>query len=120
MMGRKIIAIDLDGVLADYSKGWQGVDNIGDPLPGAVESLKELAEDYDLIIHTTRTSPDVNKAYNSTMLTMFVADWLQKHKFPPMKIWTGKGKPIADVYIDDRALRFTWWEDTMDRLKELL
>lgn len=34
-MQKKTVAVDLDGVLADYSTGWQGIEHIGDPIPGA-------------------------------------------------------------------------------------
>jgi ribonucleotide monophosphatase NagD (HAD superfamily) len=49
------ICIDVDGVIADYSKGFQGAKVIGDPLPGAKEFLDKLrAAGWKIIIHTTR------------------------------------------------------------------
>lgn len=41
---RPVVAIDVDGVIADYSKGWQGEEHIGDPLPGAREFLQKLQD----------------------------------------------------------------------------
>jgi len=45
-------------------------------------------------------------------------DWLRLHKIPFDSIAT-EGKPPAHVYLDDRALRFTNWEDTFWELLEL-
>lgn len=99
---KKTICVDLDGVLADYSQGWQGIDHIGDPLPGAVEFVKKLNKLGRVVIFTCRCNPAVNK--DVIMAEAHVAVWLVKHDFEYDEICTERGKPIASAYIDDRAV----------------
>jgi hypothetical protein len=100
---KKSVAVDLDGVIAQYD-GWKGVENIGDPMPGAREFLAKLREKFKVIIHTTRVSTEVNKGTPREMLIGYVAGWLAGHDLPFDEIWFGEGKPIAVAYIDDRAV----------------
>ena len=99
---QKLIAIDLDGVLAEYS-GWKGMDVIGEPREGARAFLEWLqAIGWESIIYTTRERS-------------VVASWLREHSLStyftdgePGKevLRIAKTKPIATIYLDDRALRF--------------
>ena len=47
---KKVVAIDFDGVLHDAHQGWGDGTCYGDPLPGAIEAVKKLAENYDIVI----------------------------------------------------------------------
>lgn len=98
-VNRKTIAIDFDGVLHAYSKGWQDGSIYDDPMPGAINACKALAINFDLVVFTTRE--DIGA----------VSGWLSGHRFPSITV-TNK-KPLAVVYIDDRALRFTSWAQTL-------
>lgn len=40
---KKTVLVDLDGVLADYSQGFKGIEGIGLPIHGAVEFVKSLS-----------------------------------------------------------------------------
>ncbi len=111
---RPIICVDLDGVLAEYH-GWKGIENIGEPIPGAVEFTRQLAQFARVIIYTTRTKeylgnapappgaaePDRRLAID---LARIVAHWLVKHGFVYDDIYIGQGKPFAVAYVDDRAV----------------
>jgi len=77
---KKTVCVDMDGVLATYH-GWRGVEEIGDPLPGAVEFTKKLAEKFDIVIFTTRCNPEINKPEAAHLLVNRVKDWLDKHGF---------------------------------------
>lgn len=111
------IAVDFDGVLHAYSKGWHDGTAYDVPLPGAIEGLKALMEDYAVFIFSTRPWTDIDL-------------WLSKH-VPEIKcrnvsltekFWNEKGvlgitdrKLPAMVYIDDRAFQFKDWEGVKER-----
>jgi len=93
----KPICLDLDGVLHEFSKGWNhGI--LGKPVKDAVKMTKLLDKNgYDLIVFTTRTNFKDIKA------------WLKKYKFPKMEVTNIK--PQALIYVDDRGYRFSSWQD---------
>jgi len=103
-MARPVIALDLDGVLADFRAGWQGVDVIGDPIPGAREFAEALYEFADILIYTARCGEDLNGTKATTLRRNAIRDWLEKHSIPYTDIWTGRGKPTARAYVDDCAV----------------
>ncbi len=93
------IAVDFDGVLNSYTTK-MGLDKqhlLPDPpVPGAVEWVYEMVQHYNVVVFTCRAQfsygiPAVKK-------------WLERHGFPPLEV-TGE-KPIAILYIDDRAYQF--------------
>ena len=45
------IAIDFDGVVHDFSKGWHDGTCYGDPLPGSLDAIRELSKKYNIIIY---------------------------------------------------------------------
>lgn len=101
---RKTVAVDLDGVLAQYDN-WKGVECIGDPIEGAREFISNLLSEFKVVIHTTRCSQTSNQGYTEHSLEEHIRNWLTKHKFPAgIEIWVREGKPIAVAYIDDRAV----------------
>jgi hypothetical protein len=102
------VCLDLDGVLAQYS-GWEGLDQIGPPIPGALDFAWALAEIADIVIFTSRCSLDAGGEEISTNLTprqlrIKIVDWLEKYKFPYADVYVGQGKPRASAFIDDRAV----------------
>lgn len=111
---RPRVCVDLDGVLAQYD-GWKGLDFTGDPIPGAVEFTRRLAEFAEIVIYTTRCTvePHRDELHEPTRpasdlaprLMHNVKYWLDKHKITYHEIFIGQGKPIASAYIDDRAVR---------------
>lgn len=107
MEPKKTVCVDLDGVLANYSKGWQGPDKIGEPLEGAVEFTRRLGKFARVVIFTTRCKADFDDrpqgATPTTLITTVMA-WLDKHGFHYDDIYAGQGKPIASAYVDDRAV----------------
>jgi hypothetical protein len=106
------LAIDFDGVLHSYSKGWNDGTIYDSPVPGAMDALHRLMRDHAVFILTARHTADVAK-------------WLEGHGFTCTlrhdgKFWNRRGvllvtdrKLPAAFYIDDRALRFTSWRQTL-------
>lgn len=123
------IAIDFDGVIHEYSKGWADGTIYDPPKKGAFESIVALQHcGYAVYIHTTRNPYQV-------------VEWLGKRKANRFFSWSilhhdGIGrvpfwndltvvavtsvKLPAFIYIDDRGYRFTDWRKTFDDLKLLL
>ncbi len=109
------VCVDLDGVLAKYD-GWNGIENIGPPLPGAVEFAKSLAKMADIVIFTSRCSLDQGGLQDKSgiapgKLRLIVVEWLEKHGIPFADVYTGQGKPRAAAFIDDRAVSCTPQKD---------
>ena len=50
----KNIAIDFDGVIHNFDKGFHDGTCYGDPLPGSLEALKKISESYNIIIFTIK------------------------------------------------------------------
>ena len=70
---------------------------MGEPMPGAKESLEALERaGHYLMIHSCNR-PKV------------IADWMTYYNIPFHHIWTESGKPVADFYLDDRSVKFTSW-----------
>lgn len=103
MSYKHTIALDLDGVLANYD-GWKGIYHIGDPIPGAVDFCNKLSEKYKVVINTSRCSQDGKSGHDSDYLKLQVTKWLDKHGFKYDDVYTGQGKVIASAYVDDRAV----------------
>ncbi len=102
------VCLDLDGVLAKY-EGWRGADQIGPPLPGALEFARSLAKMAEIVIFSSRCSNDnggetSNTNLSPAQLRIHVIEWLEKHKFPFSDVYTGQGKPKASAFIDDRGV----------------
>lgn len=98
----KTVCVDLDGVLADY-EGWKGMDEIGPPIPGAVEFTRRLSYKYRVLIYTCRCSPQAHDGWKEAI--PITKKWLDDHGFFYDGIYAGHGKPLAAHYIDDNAHR---------------
>ena len=55
----KTVAIDFDGVIHAYSKGWQDGSIYDDLLLGAIVALSTLMQRYAVYVHTTRNPRQV-------------------------------------------------------------
>jgi phosphoglycolate phosphatase-like HAD superfamily hydrolase len=81
------IAIDFDGVIHQYSKGFQGLDNAYDPpMPGAIPSLQKLKDEgYRLIIVSSRPVKPIRNWLEKYNLSHFFDD-VTNIKQPPKDI----------------------------------
>lgn len=88
------VAFDLDGVLAELV--WPDRERIGDPIPDGVEILRHYADlGYTCVLYTARRKEDEPMIWK----------WIKEHQLPIESVHAG-GKPLAGLYIDDRAWRF--------------
>jgi len=107
------VAIDFDGVLHRYSEGWKDGQIYDEPVEGSREALQAMKDlGWKIYIFSTRSNKlyhkDQEKAHDQAMKT-----WLEHHGIPYDRLWNF-GKPMADVYIDDRALTFRGdWKATL-------
>lgn len=105
--GQTTVCIDFDAVLHNYTH-WNG-GRLNEPIAGAAAATHRLIElDYVVILYTTRGADEITP-------------WLKRYGFA----WThindnpeihgqNPGKPIADIYVDDRAIQFNGsWESTL-------
>lgn len=117
------VAVDLDGVLAQYDK-WRGVEHIGKPILHAKQFMQELIEmGHHVVVYTTRTNPDVNGRagdYTADELAGRIHEWLADNDIPYHEVYVGAGKPIASAYVDDRAVECRPQEDASSYGKALL
>jgi hypothetical protein len=96
-----IVALDFDGVLHDPYDREPGR-RMGRPLEGALEACRKMADaGHQLVVFTVRAKDQQS--------TEHVTAWLRHFGFPPMAV--AITKPAADVYIDNRAIRFTTWSE---------
>jgi adenylylsulfate kinase len=92
----KTVCIDFDGVLAQYD-GWKGEEVVGEPVPGAIEFLELILKGgYRPMTWSTRPYFVINN-WVRKYCPRLVEEILVPHE--------GQ-KPIAFIYIDDRAWLF--------------
>jgi hydroxymethylpyrimidine pyrophosphatase-like HAD family hydrolase len=94
------IAVDFDGVIADYG-GWQGGTTFGLPRTDVIETLEVLrSEGWKIIVHSTRASEDIRPYLIENKIPFDEINCNSSYK-------TGGVKPVATVYWDDRACRYS-------------
>ncbi len=111
------IAIDLDGVVHKNSKGYHDGTIYDDPIDGTEEALKELSKDYKLIIYSCKARPDRNFTDGNSGAS-HIHTWLEKHNLAKYINSVEVFKPTAKFYIDDRAIRFNNWKQTLNDVKK--
>ncbi len=96
-MKSKTIFVDIDGTICTEEMTFER--SLAKPLPMALEKVNELYDAGHTIIFWTARSWSEFKMTKS---------WLDKHGFKYHQLLMGK--PIASVFIDDRAIRFEGWD----------
>ena len=108
---QKIVAVDFDGTLCDHE-----FPSIGAPKVGAKEALQRIRDlGFKILIWTCRTchfnyeifggDPSTHTFERQSVKDMIA--WLDANEIPYDEIDDGsRGKPLADFYLDDKALRF--------------
>ena len=105
------ICIDLDGVICPLRDPDQSYAEL-EPVPGAVAKLRELREAGHYVIlltarHMKTCEGNVGQVVARQGLTTLA--WLERHGIDYDELHFGK--PHADVYLDDNAVRFESWDE---------
>nr|DAQ97811.1 MAG TPA: Cof subfamily of IIB subfamily of haloacid dehalogenase superfamily [Caudoviricetes sp.] len=112
-----IIAIDFDGTICQNK-----YPEIGEPMPLAIESIKELRErGHNLILWTCRQGDLLDEAIQWCKEHDMPFDLVNEHEPNNLKAFGGVSgnKVFANIYIDDRNLGgFPGWERAMELIKE--
>lgn len=104
------ICLDLDGVICQLRRPGEQYGDL-DPVPGAADAIRALRKrGHTIIIHTARhmktCGGDVGQVLARQGRATF--EWLARHEIEFDEIYFGK--PWADVYVDDNAMRFEGWQ----------
>lgn len=113
------IAIDFDGVIHTFDKGFFDGTCYGEPIEGALEAVKEISKKYKVVIFTAKAKPD-RPLINGKTGTELVREWLEKYGISDCVSLITSEKPRAILYIDDNAYRFDTWTNTFGFIKENL
>lgn len=113
------VAIDFDGVLHNANLGWGDGTCYGDPLPGAIDAIKELSKKYKIIIFTAKAKPDRPLVNGKTGVEL-VKEWFERHNILDYIHDITSEKPRAELYVDDNGYRFENWSDTLKFIENTL
>lgn len=108
------ICVDLDGVICTLKKPGETYADV-QPIEGVVEKLKALRQNgHYIIIQTARHMKTCNGNVGQVVnrIGAVTLQWLSDNDIEYDEIYFGK--PWAELYIDDNALRFSNWDVIAD------
>jgi len=108
------ICVDIDGVISRLREPDQDYADL-EPVPGAREKLRALrAAGHYIILFTARHMKTCqgNVGLVVARKGATTLNWLAKHGIEYDEIHFGK--PHADIYLDDNAMRFESWDAIAD------
>ena len=114
-MNKPILCLDFDGVVHQYSKGWQDGTIYDDVTEGFFEWAEVAAQKFKLVIYSSRSKTmegieDMRSWYHN-QLSLYEAR-VGRSPTPEFSVTFATSKPPAFVTIDDRAVNFTGnWKD---------
>jgi hypothetical protein len=115
----KNLAIDFDGVIHNFDKGYHDGTCYGDPIKGSLDAIKLLSKDYNIIIFTAKAKPS-RPLVNGKTGSELVYEWLAKHNVMQYVTQITSEKPRSQIYIDDKGYHFQNWDDTLEYIGEKL
>lgn len=110
------LSIDFDGVIHSFDKGYHDGTCYGEPIPGALDALRNLSKKYRIIIFTAKAKPS-RPLVNGMTGTELVANWLERYGVLDCISEITAEKPRAFLYIDDNAYRFANWTGALNFIK---
>lgn len=113
---RRVLAIDFDGVIHKNSLGFHDGTVYDDPIEGSLDALRELSEDYEIVIFSCKALED-RPLINEKTGIQLIEEWLDRYGvLEYVKEVTFK-KPRAYLYIDDKGYRFENWRDSIEFIR---
>jgi hypothetical protein len=111
----QVIAIDFDGVIHSFELGFHDGTIYGTPIPGSIEAIKKISKKYKIVIYTAKAKKDRPLINGKTGIEL-VWEWLKKYDIDQYIQEVTAEKPRAICYIDDKAIRFIDWNQTLNDL----
>ena len=103
----KRVAIDIDGTIFSEKSERERTDAV--PIDGAIDAINSLYESgYTVVLYTARTYRELERT-----IKQLVDNDVKYHHLVV-------GKPVADVFVDDRAVVLTRWPDTLKAITRKL
>lgn len=112
-MANPSVAVDFDGVIHPYTKGWIGVTPDPEPPdPHVPIVLATLARRFKVIVFSARASFPEGKAG--------IEEWLKANRLDRFVSDVTATKPAAVAFLDDRAVPFTGdWSAALAGIEKL-
>jgi hypothetical protein len=97
---RLTLAVDFDGVIANYD-GWTAGGTLGAPRSDVVQALRVLREEgWKIIVYSCRAEAEIIPYLIENNVPHDEVNGNSEYR-------TGGAKPVANVYWDDRAYRYS-------------
>lgn len=113
----RTVAVDFDGVIHAYSKGWHDGTAYDGPVPGALDGLRSLIGKYAVVVFTTRNPIQVIHWFRTHAADIPVVADLDEEQptfwNDTAEVLVTNRKLPAVAYIDDRAIRFESWDQAL-------
>lgn len=113
----RTVAVDFDGVLHDWQGKYEPPSD--PPIPGALEALKKLVDSgARVVIFSARCCCFDQHPLSVAPQRDEIISWLSKHGAQRDTHYheVVGCKPVAAVYVDDRAVRFTDWASASEQI----
>jgi hypothetical protein len=106
------VAVDFDGVIHSHELGFHDGTIYGTPIEGSLEALKTLSSKYKIVLYTAKAKADRPLINGKTGIEL-VWLWLAKYNMDSYIAEVTAEKPRAICYVDDKAIRFLNWEQSL-------
>lgn len=106
------VAVDFDGVIHSHELGFHDGTIYGTPIEGSLEALKTLSSKYKIVLYTAKAKADRPLINGKTGIEL-VWLWLTKYNMDSYISEVTAEKPRAICYVDDKAIRFLNWEQSL-------
>lgn len=114
-----VIAIDFDGVIHNNSLGFHDGTIYGEPIEGSLQSIKTISKKFQIVIYTAKAKSD-RPLINGKTGVELVWDWLKKYDIDNCVKEVTAEKPRCICYVDDKAIKFEDWDQTMNDIQRLV